>query len=135
MIHTFIISDSSGLITNTSSRLSFSVNDTHPNDTQCYNISADYNINNLCDYCHIIIESQLMRDNENDRVTILNGSSTAEIVVELPESCMCLSNPSSTSTISDGVIVAIVLSVLLVLAIIITIIVVILVYWKKKHDV
>ena len=130
------------------------MNDTHPNDTQCYIISADYNINNLCDYCHIMIESQLMRDNENDRVTILNGSSTAEIAVELPESCMCLSNPSSTiifgsprttfivdspsstSTISNGVMVAIVLSVLLVLAIIITIIV-ILVYRKKtrKHDV
>ena len=121
---------SSGLITNTSSRLSFSVNNTHPHDTQCYNISADYSINNLCDYCHIMIESQLMRGNERDRVTILNGSSTAEVVVELPESCMCLANPSSTSTISDGIIVAIVLSVLVVLAIIITIIV-ILVYRKK----
>ena len=77
-----------------------------------------------------MIESQLMKDNENDRVTILNGSSTAEIVVELPESCMCLANPSSTSTISDGVIVAIVLSVLLVLATII-IIIAVFVYRKK----
>ena len=72
-----------------------------------------------------------MRVNDSDRVIILNENSTAEIVVELPEKCVCEGSPRSSSAISDGATAAIVVSVVVVLAIV-TALVVCLMYLRRR---
>ena len=127
------LTDFSALISFTSSVLGFSVTNTSQYDIQCYNISADFSISNLCDYCDAVIELQLTRANQSDRVTILNGSSTAEIVVELPESCVCQTTLSSTAlALSDGAIAAIVLSVIILEVVTVSFAVAVFVYCRKS---
>ena len=126
--------DLSGFIHNSSNILSFAVNDSHLFDRECYNISADFSVINLCNYYTnytdgIQITLQLMSYNINDSVTI-DGISTTNVVVEQPTQCIQTSTSSSMTAISSGIIAAIVLSIITLLSMI-SAIVAILVYRRN----
>lgn len=125
----YFSSDSSNIIQNASNILSFSVNDTNQSDTQCFNISTDFSEKNPCNYCDVVIESQILKTSESDHVAIING--TAELVVTLPEDCVCEESTSTSSDISDAVIAVISLSILLFILITL-IFVVIIIYFRKS---
>ena len=126
-----------GFVTNSSNILSFAVNASHLFDNQCYNISADFSVNNLCNYYTnytdgILITLQLMSYNITDSVSI-DGISTMYVLVKWPTKCIQASTSSTTTVISNGVIAAIILLVLtIVLLSMVSAIIAILVYRRKK---
>ena len=126
--------DFSGFIHYSSNILSFAVNASHLFDSQCYNISADFSVRNLCDYYTnytdgILITLQLMSYNITDSVSI-DGISTTNVVVEQPTQCIQTSTSSSMTAVSSGIIAAIVLSIITILSMI-SAIVAILVYRRN----
>ena len=115
--------DMPGFIHNSSSILSFSVNASHPFDHQCYNISADFSVSNICDYYSIdfvdgiLITLQLMSYNITDSVSI-DGISTTYVLVDWPIKCIQTFTSSTTTAISNGVIAAIVLVIVTILSVV-----------------
>ena len=67
-------------------RLDIEVNSTHPMETECYNISVNFNASFLCEYfeCNAIeVVSTLNVDiDETARVTM--NRSVASVIIELP---------------------------------------------------
>ena len=62
------------------------------NDTKCFNVSADYNIGNLCSFFNDCIDRHLMLKLEiinGSRVTFVEGKNVTEIVLENPDTCLC----------------------------------------------
>ena len=109
-------------IHNSSNILSFAVNASHPFDHQCYNISADFSVSNICDYYidfvdGILITLQLMSYNITDSVSI-DGISTTYVLVEWPTKCIQAFTSSTTTAISNGVIAAIVLVIVTILSVV-----------------
>ena len=109
-------------LSQSSTNLSFVVNNDNKSATECYNISADFMTEGICDLfsCssfHLLTE--LSKSNENDSVSITVDK--AEIVVEIPDKCRCLTSPTSDNpsddSNNDAVIAASVLSVLVAIAI------------------
>ena len=115
------------------------MNASHLFDSQCYNISTDFSVNNLCNYYTnytdgILITLQLMSYNITDSVTIY-GISTTNVMVEQPTQCIQAStSATATMTISSGVIAAIVLGIVTLFSIagIFVAIVAIIVHRRKK---
>ena len=60
-------------------------------DTKCFNISANYNVGNLCSFFADCINRHLMLKLEirNRSHVIFEGKNVAEIVVETPDICLC----------------------------------------------
>ena len=118
-----------GFITNASVILNFTVN-AYGVDYQCYSISADFSVDNVCDYYtnytdDILIKLQLAGYNETDLVS-LTDSFTADLKIQRTEECSMQSptesptpstTQSSTTAVSSGVIAAIVLAILIILAV------------------
>ena len=110
-----------GFITNASVILNFTVN-AYGVDYQCYSISADFSVDNVCDYYtnytdDIFIKLQLARYNETDLVS-LTDSFTADFIIQRPKECsMQSSTQSSTTAIASGVIAAIVLAIVTILSV------------------
>ena len=111
-------------LSQSSTNVSFVVNNDNKSATECYNISADFKTEGICDLfrqscssLHLLTE--LSKSNENDSVSITVGK--AEIVVEIPDKCRCLTSPTSDNpsddSNNDAVIAASVLSVLVAIAI------------------
>ena len=105
------------------------MNSRNQSETECYNISVDFQIEGICDIfksCgEVRLLSQLMKSNENDSVSI--NEDTTEVIVEIPSQCKCSTNETSSSpaSVNDAVIAASVLSVVVAIAIVAVIIVII----------
>ena len=109
------------------------VNDSIRNDGKCFNISADYNFGNLCSFfadCinhHLMLELTIMNESH---VTFVEGKNITELVVEIPNICLCQEKeaPGIDTT-------AIVMISLSVIGTLIAIVVGILTVWfgKKKN--
>ena len=141
----YITADLSGFISNNLTTLNFSVNGSHQSSTQCYNISADFTVENLCDYytdCsdYIQIESHLMKSNESDYVSILDDTITID--VQRPMRCSCpnptptptlSSTPESATIISDGAIAGITVSVIIAVLTILSICLAVILFQKKTR--
>ena len=127
-------------LSQSSTNLSFVVNNENQSATECYNVSADFKTEGICDLfrqscssLHLLTE--LSKSNENDSVSITVGK--AEIVVEIPDKCRCLASPTSDNTSdnsnNDAVITASILSVLVAIAIA-GVIVVLIFYCRKTKS-
>ena len=104
-------------LSQSSTKSSFVVNNETQSATECYNISADFKTEGICDLFRqncssLYLLTELSKSNENDAVSITVGK--AEIVVEIPDKCRCLASDNSNN---DAVIAASVLSVLVAIAI------------------
>ena len=120
-------------LSQSSTNLSFVVNNENQSATECYNISADFKTEGICDLfrqscssLHLLTE--LSKRNENDSVSITVGK--AEIVVEIPDKCRCLASSTSDDSNNDAVIAASALSVLVVIAI--AGVIVVLIFYCRK---
>ena len=131
-----------------STNVSFVVNNENQSATKCYNISADFKTESICDLfrqgcssLHLLTE--LSKSNENDSVSITVGK--AEIVVEIPDKCRCLTSSTSDdinddavtaatsdNSNNDAVIAASVLSVLVAIAI--AGVIVVLIFYCRKIE-
>jgi hypothetical protein len=119
-------------------------------DTQCYNISVDFDIDDYCEQyisCNNTLQSQLTKVNENDHVII--SKDTVEVIIkEWAGKCSDTrdcggsgdetpspseSSTKSTSTITGGVIAALIMSVVVVIAMM-GVIVLILFYCRKTKQ-
>ena len=61
-------------------------------DRMCFNISADYNVGNLCSFFADCINHHLMLEltiTNGSHVTHVEGKNVTEIVVEIPDICFC----------------------------------------------
>ena len=104
-------------LSQSSTKLSFVGNSENQSAKKCYNISADFKTEGICDLFRqncssLFLLTELSESNENDAVSITVGK--AEIVVEIPDKCRCLASDDSNN---DAVIAASVLSVLVAIAI------------------
>ena len=120
-------------ISQSSSKLYFVVDSENTTATQCYNISANFQAQGICDImfgqtCDSVhLRAHLSKNNESDPVSITGDS--AQVVVEVPDQCKC-SSPSSDSNIDN--ITASVLSVAVAIAIVGVIVVIIFFCRKTK---
>ena len=102
------------------------MNSRNQSETECYNISVDFQSQGICDIfkscSEVCLLSQLI---ENDSVSI--NEDTTEVIVEVPNQCKCSTNETSSSpaSVNDAVIAASVLSVVVAIAIVAVIIVII----------
>ena len=123
-------------LSQSSTSLSFVVNNENRSTTQCYGISANFEAENICDLfrqsCSSVnLRTELFKSNESYSVSIIDGK--AEIVVEIPDKCKCLSNeasPTSDNSNKDAVIAASTLSALM--ALVITGVIVVLIFYCRK---
>ena len=106
------------------------VNDSIRNDGKCFNISADYNFGNLCSFFADCINRHLMLEltiTNESHVTFVEGKNITEIVVEIPNICLCQEKEAPGIDIT-----AIVMTSLTVIVALIGIVVVILIIWFRK---
>ena len=126
-------------LSQSSTNVSFVVNNENQSATECYNISADFKTESICDLfrrgcssLHLLTE--LSKSNENDSVSITVGK--AKIVVEIPDKCRCLNSSTSDNTSddsnNDAVIAASVLSALVAIAI--AGVIVVLIFYCRKTE-
>ena len=113
---------SSGFINDDSAILSFNIITSNLSENQCYILSANFLVANFCQYYtndddNIFIKLLLSKCNENDYVLEVPGRSTAEVVIERPETCIKPPTSESPATIRSEVIAAVVLSIITILAI------------------
>ena len=123
-------------LSQSSTNLSFVVNNENRSAIQCNNISVNFEAEDICDLfkqsCssfHLLTE--LSKSSENDSVSITVGK--AEVVVEIPDKCRCLASPTSDDSNNGAVIAASVLSVLVAIAIA-GVIVVLIFYCRKSKS-
>ena len=71
------------------SSLEFVVNSANLSDTQCYNISVDFDVDDICDHSSdcsdIVLLSYLTKTNNNDYVSLIVGRDSTEVSIKLPE--------------------------------------------------
>ena len=117
------------------------MNSANLSDTQCYNISVDFDVEDICDRSSdcsdIVLLSHLTKTNKNDYVSLIEGRDTTEVRVKLPEKCTmsCLTPSSSTDSSSStglSVIIMIVIAIVLSLSVVVAIVVILAVYCKRK---
>ena len=111
------------------------MNSANLSDTQCYNISVDFDVEDICDRSSdcsdIVLLSHLTKTNKNDYVSLIEGRDTTELRVKLPEKCtMSCLTPSSSTGLS--VIIMIVIAIVLSLSVVVAIVVILAVYCKRK---
>ena len=115
------------------------MNSANLSDTQCYNISVDFDAEDICDRSSdcsdIVLLSHLTKTNENDYVSLIEGRDTTEVRVKLPERCTmsCLTPTDSSSSTGLSVIIIIVIAIVslsVVVAIVVTIAVC---FWYRKR--
>ena len=129
------------------SRLYFVVDSENTTETQCYNISVDFQAEGICDLfgqsCGSVnLWTHLSKSNKTDPVSITRNS--AQVVVEVPDQCKCSSptqsdNETTRQTLTqsdrqsqnDIVITASVLSVVVAIAIAAVIMMIVLFYYRK----
>ena len=61
-------------------------------DRKCFNISADFEAGNLCSFFPDCINHRLMLEltiTNGSHVTHVEGKNVTEIVVEIPDICLC----------------------------------------------
>ena len=61
-------------------------------DRKCFNISANYNAGNLCSFFPDCINHHLLLEliiTNGSHVTHVEGKNVTEIVVEIPDICLC----------------------------------------------
>jgi hypothetical protein len=120
-------------ITQSHENLSFSVNSTNPQLVECYTVSVDFQASSICEAyssCSpVYLQSHLVKENVSDRVRLDEGTSTAEVLVEVPSQCGCFVS-SSPSADNAAITAAAVLSALVIFAIV-AIVVLVLVYRNK----
>ena len=106
------------------------MNSANLSDTQCYNISVDFDVEDICDRSSdcsdIVLLSHLTKTNKNDYVSLIEGSDTTEVRIKLPERCTmsCLTPTDSSSSTGLSVIIIIVIAIVslsVVVAIVVTI--------------
>ena len=133
LMHGFVLTDLPDFIVNyLSTTLAFAVH-AFVLESQCYNISADFSMDNVCDYYanYTPIKLHLRRYNESDLVSVNVSSTAADVVIQWPEECSFQPHAKSpTTAISSGVTSAIVLAIVVILAVV-TAIGSILVYRRK----
>ena len=123
-------SDLTDLIKLSADSLNFSVNFTNPSQTECFNISIEFGVVNICGYfdCSAIeIELNLVVLDETPRVHVNTPDPT--VIIELPKQCeiLCLS-PDSGVTIA-----AIILSIIVGITIA-AIVVVSMLYLRRRSN-
>ena len=120
-----------------SSSLEFSVNDTSPSQTECFNLSIEFNDGDICEYFNCdprVFELSMVLSNETERVNTSNSS----VTVQIPSHCACSSDaPSPTfSTTSQadvtGIVIAAIVPSLFVVFAIVAIVVVTIVFYRKN---
>ena len=101
------------------------MNSRNQSETECYNISVDFQSQGICDIFNSCGEVRLLSQLINDSVSI--NEDTTEVIVEIPNQCKCSTNETSSSpaSVNDAVIAASVLSVVVAIAIVAVIIVII----------
>ena len=97
-------------------------------DRMCFNISADYNVGNLCSFFADCVNLHLMLEltiKNGSHVTHVEGKNFTEIVVEIPDICL---------TCEDKInITAIVVPSLLVIFAVVCIVAVIFILCRRKY--
>lgn len=116
--------------------LEFSVNSASLLDTECYDISIDFDVADICtpfNCSDITLVSQLEKRNASNRVRIEREE--ISILVTMPEDCECREESSSDSgsSINSGIIAIIVLSILVVFAIL-AVVAMLIFYWRRTKQ-
>ena len=110
--------------------MNFSVNFTNPSQTECFNISIEFGVVNICGYfdcSEIEIELNLVVLDETPRVHVNTPDPT--VIIELPKQCEILSlSPDSGVTIA-----AIILSIVVVITLA-AIVVVSMLYFRRRNN-
>ena len=117
-------------MSNISHMFNIFVNDSIRNDERCFNISADYNVGHLCSFFADCINRHLMLEltiTNESHVTFVEGKNITEIVVEIPNICLCEEEEAPGINIA-----AIAVPSLVVIVAVIGIVVVILIIWFRK---
>ena len=115
--------------------LNISVRDTNLLERECYNVSFDYNAENLCNHfnCSTIeLVSSLAKGDEDARVHV--NRSSVSVFVEPPDKCGCTtdSTPSSSSpTDNSAIILAATIPSLVIGIALFAVAVVIILYYTK----
>ena len=97
----------------------------------CFNISADYNVGNLCSFFADCVNRHLMLKltiTNGSHVTHVEGKNVTEIVVEIPDICLCEQEEAPGINIA-----AIVVPSLLVIFAVVCIVAVIFIKCRRKY--
>ena len=123
----------SGILSNVNNSFNFSVSNSDRNNTECFNVSADYGVPVLCSYfpdCinrHLILE---LNKGTEGRVSNVEGRNVTDIEVQQPAMCVCEGdNAANTAGI---IMVAVLVPSLLVGIAIVGILIVIVAYRNKR---
>ena len=104
--------------------------------TQCYEVTFNFDVENICEHfdCRgIQLESTLTTADESARVHI--NTSTAVVIIELPENCTCTNEPHTLSNSNDNnfkTVTAIISSLVVVIVILAVVVLGMLCYRKSK---
>ncbi|CAI7996746.1 hypothetical protein GBAR_LOCUS1946, partial [Geodia barretti] len=104
--------------------------------TQCYEVTFNFDVENICEHfdCRgIQLESTLTTADESARVHI--NTSTAVVIIKLPENCTCTNEPHTLSNSNDNnfkTVTAIISSLVVVIVILAVVVLGMLCYRKSK---
>ena len=101
--------------------------------TQCYEVTFNFDVENVCEHfdCRgIQLESTLTTADESARVHI--NTSTAVVVIKLPENCTCTNEPPTLSNSDDNNVTAIISSLVAVIVILAVVVFGMLCYRQSK---
>ena len=129
-------SDLTDLIKLSADSFNFSVNFTNPSQTECFNISIEFGVVNICGYfdcSEIEIELNLVVLDETPRVHVNTPDPT--VTIELPRQCEIIlcSQPDAASNDSGVTIAAIILSIVVVITLA-AIVVVSMLYFRRRNN-
>ena len=102
-------------------------------DTKCFNISANYNVGNLCSFFADCINRHLklkLEIRNRSHVTHVEGKNVAEVVVEIPDTCLC--EQEETPGINIAAIV--VPSLLVIFTAVLTMAFILILWFKKPRN-
>ena len=129
------ITDLTDFIKLSADGLNFSVNFTNPSQTECFNISIEFGVVNICGYfdcSQIQIELNLVVLDDTPRVHVNTPGPTVSI--KLPRQCEILCSPPDAPSNDNGVTIA---AIILSIVVIITtagIVVVSVLYFRRRNN-
>ena len=119
----------SGFLKNYAANFAFSLDSTNSSDTQCFNLSADFNAFNICstyftDCATLDLRMELIVSDNSSRVSFFDGRNVTNVVVMPPAKCTCGSGSSNNIFVAGMTAATVVLSSIVMIGIAIAIVVV-----------
>ena len=119
----------SGFLKHYAANFAFSLDSTNSSDTQCFNLSADFNAFNICstyftDCATLDLRMELIVSDNSSRVSFFDGRNVTNVVVMPPAKCTCGRGSSNNIFVAGMTAATVVLSSIVMIGIAIAIVVV-----------